>query len=87
MLCQLYFFKLDFYNLMEKHMPQTQYNATGITDSNKEAIQDAGMNLDGVSWVNVNPTNLVVTHNEGFDLSTFEAAITSVDSGVSLSLV
>lgn len=68
-------------------MPQTQFQATGLTDGNSDSIQEATIAIAGVKWVNVNPDNIVVTHEDGFDLSLFEAAVNSVDGGVTLTKV
>lgn len=65
-------------------MPQTQFKATGITKDNADKIQDAGMQLTGINWVNVNETNIVLTHDEGFDFSLFENALKSTDANVSI---
>ena len=48
-------------------MPQTLYHASGLTADNADKLKDAGMNVPGVKWVNINNGNVVVTHEDGFD--------------------
>lgn len=65
-------------------MPQTQFKATGLSDSIADKIQETAMAVAGVKWVNVNPDNIVLTHEEGFDYSLFLDAVKSVDANVNL---
>ena len=42
-------------------MPQALYHASGLTADNADKLKDAGMNVPGVKWVNINNGNIVVT--------------------------
>ena len=68
-------------------MPQTLYHASGLTADNADKLKDAGMNIPGVKWVNINNGNIVVTHEDGFDADAdaFAAALRGADGSVSLS--
>ena len=66
-------------------MPQTLYHVSGLTADNTDKLKDAGMNVPGVKWVNINNGNIVVTHEDGFDVDAFAAALRGADGSVSLS--
>jgi len=66
-------------------MPQTLYHASGLTADNTDKLKDAGMNVPGVKWVNINNGNVVVTHEDAFDADAFASALHSADGSVSLS--
>ena len=65
-------------------MPQTLYHASGLTADNTDKLKDAGMNVPGVKWVNINNGNIVVTHDDSFDADAFAAALHGTDGSVSL---
>lgn len=65
-------------------MPQTLYHASGLTADNADKLKDAGMNVPGVKWVNINNGNVVVTHDDSFDADAFAAALHGTDGSVSL---
>ena len=65
-------------------MPQTLYHASGLTADNADKLKDAGMNIPGVKWVNINNGNVVVTHDDSFDADAFAAALHGTDGSVSL---
>ena len=69
----------------ERTMPQTLYHASGLTADNADKLKDAGMNVPGVKWVNINNGNVVVTHDDSFDADAFAAALHGTDGSVSLS--
>ncbi|MDO4642884.1 MAG: hypothetical protein Q4A74_03495 [Cardiobacteriaceae bacterium] len=68
-------------------MPQTLFQASGLNPENADKLRDAGMNVAGVKWVNinVNNSNIVVTHEDNFDASAFTSALQGAASGVTLS--
>jgi hypothetical protein len=66
-------------------MPQTLYHASGLTADDADKLKDAGMNVPGVKWVNINNGNVVVTHDDSFDADAFAAALHGTDGSVSLS--
>ena len=66
-------------------MPQTLYHASGLTADNADKLKDAGMNVPGVKWVNINNGNIVVTHDDSFDADAFAAARRGRQCRVSLS--
>jgi len=70
---------------LERTMPQTLYHASGLTADNADKLKDAGMNVPGVKWVNINNGNIVVTHDDSFDADAFAAALHGTDGSVSLS--
>ena len=61
------------------------YHASGLTADNADKLKDAGMNVPGVKWVNINNGNIVVTHEDGFDADAFAAALRGANGSVSLS--
>ena len=61
-------------------MPQTLYHASGLTADNADKLKDAGMNVPGVKWVNINNGNVVVTHDDSFDADAFAAACKAAKS-------
>ena len=66
-------------------MPQTLYQASGLTADNTDKLKDTGMKVPGVTWVHINNGNIVVTHEDTFAAAAFAAALHGADGNVSLS--
>ena len=67
------------------HHATNPLHASGLTADNADKLKDAGMNVPGVKWVNINNGNIVVTHDDSFDADAFAAALRGADGSVSLS--
>ena len=74
-----------FLNETGAHHATNPLHASGLTADNADKLKDAGMNVPGVKWVNINNGNVVVTHDDSFDADAFAAALHGTDGSVSLS--
>ena len=50
-----------------------------------QTFKEAGVAIAGVRWVNINNDNVVVTHDDSFDVDAFVSALRNADGSVSVS--